>query len=194
MTSPAEPLARVLDAYAALIRRYAKRINLVGDTSAPFLETTLIRGSLELARALPAGLALEGSLVDVGSGAGLPGIPLALAYPALSVTLCEVRNKRLAFLERARAELGLSGLRIAEGGVEALPSAHFDWAVARAFEAPTPWMTRAAGLVRPGGHVGVYASASEWRAAAVPPGLALVGESADTTAPERVVAVLRRVG
>jgi 16S rRNA (guanine527-N7)-methyltransferase len=193
VTPPAD-LDRALDAYAALIRRYAARINLVGDTAAPFLETTLIRGSLELARALPPGASLEGTLVDVGSGAGLPGIPLALAYPGLAVTLCEVRNKRLAFLERARAELGLSGLRIAEGGAEALPRDHFDWAVARAFEAPTPWMVRAARLVRPGGHVGVYASTAEWHTATVPPALALVGEAADETGPERVVAVLRRVG
>ncbi len=144
-------------------------------------------------RAVPEGVALTGALVDVGSGAGLPGIPLALAYPGLDVTLCEVRKKRLAFLERARQELGLRRMRILECDAADLPVAHFDWAISRAFEAPTAWMERGCSLVRPGGYVGVYASQVEWAAAEVCCELSLDNEIVDETAPARVVAVLRRI-
>src|ERR1700747_142841 len=51
-------------------------------------------------------------LVDVGSGGGLPGLPLKIARPELEVTLVEADRKKAAFLVRACAELGLTGVEV----------------------------------------------------------------------------------
>jgi 16S rRNA (guanine527-N7)-methyltransferase len=94
--------------------------------------------------ALVAPLAAFGarSVADVGSGGGLPGIPLAIAVPALSVTLVESRTKKAAFLERVATELGLSVRVVGERAedIGALGSTHreaYDAVVARAL-APLP--------------------------------------------------------
>lgn len=81
-------------------------------------------------------------LVDVGSGGGLPGLPLKIARPELEVTLVESDGRKAAFLVRACAELGLAGvevvnLRAEDAGRSALYREAFDVAVARAL-APMP--------------------------------------------------------
>src|SRR5579859_1431530 len=82
------------------------------------------------------------SLVDVGSGGGLPGLPLKIMLPRLEVTLVEADGRKAAFLTQACARLGLSGVRVV--GRRAEDAAHdavlreaFDVAVARAL-APMP--------------------------------------------------------
>src|SRR3546814_989152 len=76
-----------------------------------------------------------GSLADLGSGAGLPGIPLAIAVPALRVTLVESNGKKARFLREAVRTLGLDNAQVAESRTEALarPGA-FDAIPARATE------------------------------------------------------------
>src|SRR5581483_9515683 len=81
-------------------------------------------------------------LVDVGSGGGLPGLPLKIARPELSVTLVEADGRKAAFLVRACAELGLKGVDVVNERAEdaARSPRHreaFDVAVARAL-APMP--------------------------------------------------------
>ncbi len=81
-------------------------------------------------------------LVDVGSGGGLPGLPLKIARPELSVTLVEADGRKAAFLVRACAELGLKGVEVVnERAEDAARSPRyreaFDVAVARAL-APMP--------------------------------------------------------
>lgn len=83
-----------------------------------------------------------GSLVDVGSGGGLPGLPLRIALPSLEVTLIESEGRKAAFLTQACARLGLAGVRVVDRRAE--DAAHdpelretFDVAVARAL-APMP--------------------------------------------------------
>ena len=83
-----------------------------------------------------------GSLIDVGSGGGLPGLPLKIAVPSLQVTLIESDGRKAAFLTQACARLGLAGVRVV--GRRAEEAAHdpelretFDVAVARAL-APMP--------------------------------------------------------
>src|SRR5437879_13812515 len=82
------------------------------------------------------------TLVDVGSGGGLPGLPLKIVRPDLEVTLLEADGRKTAFLVRARARLGLRGVEVANRRAE--DAAHeaelregFDLAVARAL-APLP--------------------------------------------------------
>lgn len=76
----------------------------------------------------------EGRVLDVGSGGGLPGIPLAIARPDLSVTLIDTVQKKTAFLRQAAATLGLANVSVECARVEAWTSPRrFDWIVSRAF-------------------------------------------------------------
>ena len=95
----------LLGAYAELVRKWAPRVNLVASGDLEHLEARHIEDSL---RALPLAIAApEGPGIDVGSGAGLPGIPLAIAEPARLWRMLEPRAKRAAFLEEVARELGL---------------------------------------------------------------------------------------
>jgi len=71
-------------------------------------------------------------LADVGSGAGLPGIPIALACPDLEVTLIESNQKKTAFLTQAKIELGLDNVRILAQRIETVQIV-FDAVISRAF-------------------------------------------------------------
>jgi 16S rRNA (guanine527-N7)-methyltransferase len=72
-------------------------------------------------------------LADAGSGAGFPGIPLALLFPSIRVTLIERMSKRCAFLENCVALLGLSNVSVLNAEVERAPRGAFDVVVFRAF-------------------------------------------------------------
>jgi 16S rRNA (guanine527-N7)-methyltransferase len=61
-----------------------------------------------------------GALADLGTGAGLPGIPLAIVKPGLRVTLVESAGKKARFMRQAVRELGLADVRVAESRIEAL--------------------------------------------------------------------------
>jgi 16S rRNA (guanine527-N7)-methyltransferase len=100
-----EPLAQRLAVYAALVLAANRRLNLTGAKDG----AAFTRHVLD-ALALAADVA--GPLIDVGSGNGVPGIPLALAT-GVRVTLLEPIKKRASFLAHALAELGLAGEAIA---------------------------------------------------------------------------------
>ena len=72
-------------------------------------------------------------LADVGSGGGLPGIPLAIAFPEISVTLIERMSKRCAFLENSVLALGLKNVKVLNIDVEKAPQKSFEVVVFRAF-------------------------------------------------------------
>lgn len=106
---------------------------------------------------------LEGktSILDVGTGAGLPGIPLAIARPDLEVTLLDSNHKKTTFLAQAKAELGLANIRVETARVETYrPQRLFDVVVSRAFSELSDFVTQARHLVQPGGELlamkGVY--------------------------------------
>jgi 16S rRNA (guanine527-N7)-methyltransferase len=101
------------------------------------------------------------TLLDVGSGPGFPGIPIALARPDLTVTLLDSSSKKCTFLEQARAELRLSNIHVVCDRVEQWkPAEQFDAVVSRAFAELSDFVTQARHLVRPGGRMlamkGVY--------------------------------------
>ena len=73
------------------------------------------------------------TLADLGTGPGLPGIPLAIATPGLQVTLVESNGKKARFLREAVRQLGLDNVQVAESRIEAFqPGTHFDAITARA--------------------------------------------------------------
>ena len=89
---------------------------------------------------------------DIGSGAGFPGIPLAIVEPARAITLVESRQKRSAFLRQAASELGLHNVTVVGERAERWhPSAPLGWAISRAFASLADFVQAAWHLVTPGG-------------------------------------------
>jgi 16S rRNA (guanine527-N7)-methyltransferase len=93
----------------------------------------------------------EGPIVDVGSGGGTPGIPLAASLPEREVTLLEAERRKAAFLERWTAEL--PNLRVVWGRAEEQPSETFGVAVAKALAQPPVAAEWCLPLVAEGGAV-----------------------------------------
>jgi 16S rRNA (guanine527-N7)-methyltransferase len=121
-----------LEAYTNLVRQYAKTLDLTSPSMLAEFKTAVSRSSI-YDQAIP-----EGSRVlDIGSGVGLPGIPLAIRRPDLKVCLCEIRQRRAAFLERAVSGLKLTNATVQDKDVRKLhslesPSLEFDVVIAQA--------------------------------------------------------------
>jgi 16S rRNA (guanine527-N7)-methyltransferase len=96
------------------------------------------------------------TLLDVGSGGGLPGIPVAIALPRLTVTLLESSHKKSAFLKQAVIELGLHNVEVVCERAESWnPSARFDLVVSRALSDVPEFIHIAGRFVARGGALGV---------------------------------------
>lgn len=94
-----------LDRYVALLTEWQTRMNLVAPATIGDVWSRHIADSLALERLLP-----EAQLcVDLGSGAGLPGLVIAAARPGLNVDLVEANSKKIAFLRAVQRDLGLAG-------------------------------------------------------------------------------------
>jgi 16S rRNA (guanine527-N7)-methyltransferase len=101
------------------------------------------------------------TIVDVGSGAGLPGIPIAIARPRSHVTLNDSSHKKCVFLQQAKTELALDNVEVVCDRVEKWrPAERFDAVISRAFSDLADFVTQAQHLVAPGGRLiamkGVY--------------------------------------
>jgi 16S rRNA (guanine527-N7)-methyltransferase len=93
-------------------------------------------------------------VIDVGSGAGFPGIPVALVRPQLAVTLLDSAEKKTAFLQQAVAELGLRNADVVRSRAEDWqPPKRYDVAVSRAFAELGEFVSLARHLVRHGGRL-----------------------------------------
>jgi 16S rRNA (guanine527-N7)-methyltransferase len=166
-----EDVAAKLAAYEDLVRRWAPRLDLISPGDLARFGARHVEDSLRLAplvRALPPAPAL-----DVGSGAGLPGIPLAIALPDRLWRLLEPRAKRGAFLEEVVRSLALHcevlPLTAEQAARDpALVGGH-SLAVARALAPPPRAFELLAPLVRRDGVVAVYVG----RDAELPPGAVL---------------------
>ena len=122
-----------MDAHWSLVKAWSRRINLTTiatDVDAAWMH---YRDALEALPYLPA----AGQILDIGSGAGFPGIPLAIACPHLRFSLMEPRQKRVSFLRQAIFALSLDNARVLPSRSTDAPS-QFDAAVTRAtFSQPT---------------------------------------------------------
>lgn len=131
-----------LVAYLAMISRWNRVYNLTALRDPAEMLTHHLLDSLSVVPALrrhldQAGLATGARLLDVGSGAGLPGVVLAVTVPNLAVTCIDTVGKKASFIQQVAAELGLRQLRSQHARVEAWPGhpnePKFDVVTSRAF-------------------------------------------------------------
>lgn len=90
-------------------------------------------------------------LIDVGSGGGMPGIPVAIARPALPVALLDANSKKTSFLQQAVIELGLTNVQVITARVEAMVGEQFDVITSRAFAELNDFITITKQLMAKGG-------------------------------------------
>lgn len=97
---------------------------------------------------------LEGPVVDLGTGAGLPGLVLAIARPEVDFVLVESNRKRCSFLLEVLRILALPNVRVLESDVESLPrEVLYPTVISRAFRPPAEFLRIARGLVQAGGRI-----------------------------------------
>ncbi len=134
--------------YLRLLEKWNRVHNLTAIREPEQMVTLHVLDSLSIL----AHVAAARTLVDVGTGAGLPGIPLAIARPELRVTLLDSSHKKATFLEQARIELKLENVAVTCERVESWhPQAKFDAVVSRAFADLADFVQGARHLVAPGG-------------------------------------------
>ena len=163
----APSLSEPLLAYLALLDRWNRAYNLTAIRDPGEMVAKHLLDSLAMHP-----FAKAGTLADLGTGPGLPGIPLAIAHPALQVTLVESNGKKARFLREAVRTLQLSNARVAESRIEALDlPAAFDAITARAL-ATLPLILELGGhLLKPQGRLlAMKGALPADEIAALPPG------------------------
>jgi 16S rRNA (guanine527-N7)-methyltransferase len=134
-------------AYVELLMKWNRTYNLTAIREPERMVSHHLIDSLAVLPHLP-----QGSLVDVGSGGGLPGIPIAIAQPHRRVTLNDSNHKKGAFMQQAAIELGLANVAVHIGRAEAWrPSELFDGAISRAFAELADFIAACRHLVKPEG-------------------------------------------
>ncbi|HXW76931.1 MAG TPA: RsmG family class I SAM-dependent methyltransferase, partial [Candidatus Eremiobacteraceae bacterium] len=153
-------LSRRLLEYGELLIAAGGHTNLVGPRN---VEGLVVDHFLDCL-ALPAAARPRSPAVDVGSGGGLPGIPLALAFPKVSFTLLEPRRRRAEFLAGAVAELGVDNVRVEASSVGAAVERHGRTAAiayARALAKPPEALRITLPALREGGRAVLYVGRTE---------------------------------
>jgi 16S rRNA (guanine527-N7)-methyltransferase len=139
-----------LSAYLDLLGKWNRVYNLTAIRERDRMETLHVEDALAVLPFLPDKPGLR--LLDVGSGGGVPGIPIAIARPSWHVVLVEANGKKAAFLQQAIIELGLSNVTSRAVRIEAFGETdRFDVVIARAFSDLGTFARVAREHVAPGG-------------------------------------------
>jgi 16S rRNA (guanine527-N7)-methyltransferase len=147
----------LLRAYAGLLRERAVLLGLVSEADADRLWDRHILDSLRGLACVDTG---DHTAVDLGSGAGLPGIPLAIALTGVRFTLVDPKRRRAGFLEAVTQTLNLANVSVAPMPAEEVDT-HADLCLARALAPPATSWRKAAPLLSPGGRL-VYWAGRTW--------------------------------
>jgi 16S rRNA (guanine527-N7)-methyltransferase len=148
---PLDPVqSKSFEDYFLLLNRWNARVNLTSIRDEEGILRRHFVESIACARALPSGIL---NLLDFGSGAGFPGVPIALCRPEIAVTLAESQGKKAAFLSEAVRMLGVNA-KVHSGRAEVLHTV-FDCVTLRAVDKMEVAVQAAAHLVRSGGGVGL---------------------------------------
>ena len=145
-----------LQRYLELLLEWNEKFNLTAITDKDEIEEKHFIDSIELIKFFDV---KNKSLLDVGSGAGFPGIPLAIVEPSLNVTLLESNGKRINFLREVVKELGLKNVEIIQGRSEELGTREkYDIVTARAVKELNVLLEITFYLVKVGGYFIAYKS------------------------------------
>jgi 16S rRNA (guanine527-N7)-methyltransferase len=150
------PTKAKFDNYLELILRWNSKMNLTAIRDADGIISRHFVESIACAQALPVRIA---TVLDFGSGAGFPGIPIAICRPEIGVTLAESQNKKAAFLREVVRSLQLD-VRIVAGRAEDLTE-HFDCVTLRAVDCMGEAVVAASKLTRPGGLLATFTTEAE---------------------------------
>lgn len=168
----AERMSRYLD----LLVEFNDSMNIIGPMERSTIVVELLRDSLAAAVARRP----RGPILDVGTGAGLPGIPVKIVFPECPLTLVEPRRKRSTFLKIAVHRLDLDDVDVVRSRIQEFDQRHFNWVISKAFQPPTIWLDTAAPYIDDDGAVICMArdnDRDELIDAARSLGLSLVGQS-----------------
>jgi 16S rRNA (guanine527-N7)-methyltransferase len=128
-----------LEKYALLVKKYSGTLDLSSPEVILHFDKAIERTS-----AYDNLLNRNSRILDVGSGVGLPAIPIAIRRPDLEFVMCEIRKRRAAFLEHTVSTIKLTNARVYNGDVQQLVETPFDTAIAQAVGR----LTRIYGLCR----------------------------------------------
>ena len=149
--------------YRELLVEGNRRVNLTAITELEAVERLHFLDSLTAVAGLPEATLAGGRVLDVGSGAGFPGVPLRIAFPGVRMELLEATGKKAAFLRGLVAELGLSDVVVHQGraedlGREASLRGAFDAALARGVAKLATLAELTLPFLRVGGVLGAHKS------------------------------------
>ena len=150
----------LLDRFLEELQGWGEHMNLVGSL-APEALRVHIEDSLAAAPHLSEGA----RVVDLGSGAGFPGLPLAIARPDLRIALVEIRERRVSFLRHVVRTLDL-GCEVLRVRIEDPPELPYDFALLRALAPPSEALPRAWPWIHDRGQVWIWSTEP---ASALPP-------------------------
>jgi 16S rRNA (guanine527-N7)-methyltransferase len=169
LTLPADAVERLLD-YQALLERWNATYNLTAIRDPAEMVTRHLLDSLAI---LPF---VQGkTLADLGTGPGLPGIPLAIAAPGRQILLVDSNGKKVRFLREAIRALKLDGVRALQSRVEDVEG-QYDCVTARAFASLADMLAWGGHLLAPGGiWLAMKGKTPGEELAGVPPGFAVRG-------------------
>jgi 16S rRNA (guanine527-N7)-methyltransferase len=152
-----------ISTYIDILLRWNSRINLTAIRDPEQIVTRHFGESLFAARHLFPDQEADSrvSLADLGSGAGLPGLPIKLWAPHISLTLIESNHKKVAFLREITRALTLTNVNILSARAETLTDVTFDIVTLRAVERFDSVLLTAAGLLAPKGHLVLLIGSSQ---------------------------------
>lgn len=144
--------ARCLEDYLDLLMRWNLKVNLTSVRDRQGMIQRHLLEAIHFARLMPSEVR---TMLDYGSGGGVPGIPCAVCCPAVLVTMAESQGRKAGFLREAVRSLGLSAA-VYYGRVEAMdPDAVFDMVALRAVDSMQEACTSAQLRIKAGGWVGI---------------------------------------
>lgn len=168
-----ERVRAAFDRYAEMLTERNEKVNLTAITDPDEIRVKHFTDSLAAIELIKTGA----TVLDIGSGAGFPGIPLKIARDDISVTLLDSVNKKVAFMNDVIADLGLKNIEAVHARIEDFPhKGEFDVAVSRAVAELTTLAEYALPFVKVGGTFVAYKSEkAEAEAAAAGNAVALLG-------------------